>query len=101
MSAVANPAKLLGESTGHHGAHAYILYHDERVKMLDRQSLHVLRDLWDESQKLHGTPVLLGGPDDHDSFVHYIAGLEFPDIERARGIYSEWVLVQQPAIGEG
>ena len=101
MSAVANPGTRLADSTGGHGARAYILHHDQRVKMLDRQSFPVLRDVWRGVLALNGDPFLLGGPDDdRDSLVKYITDMEFPDIERAREIYNEWALVQQPAIGQ-
>ncbi len=79
---------------------AYILAHDKRVVFLDGLRLRTLKETWLEGMSFAGMTSLMGGPDDHDSLVSYIADQEFPDMTRARKIHYEWVLSQQPALGQ-
>ena len=100
MSLNAVPAATFPDDGTASQARAYLLDHDERVKVLDKQPLHVLRTVWAEGLALKGQTSLFGGPDDHDSLVNYIADQEFPDAQKARDVYHAWVLAAQPAIGQ-
>ncbi len=93
------PARLIAGAEGP-AARVYLIAHDSRVRVIDRLGLAALRRLWGDAMALQGMTSLLGGPQDHDELVNYISELEFPDADRAREVYYDWMLARQPAIGQ-
>jgi hypothetical protein len=72
-------------------AKAYITAHDNRVKLLDRMSAAMLRDVHRRALSAAGLVLVCGGPVSGDEFISAVVEIEYPEITDAREVYAQSV----------